>query len=116
MRERVLYWIPRVLMILALLFMLMFSFDAFDGNESFGRKILDFLLHNIPVFILTGIFVIAWKRELIGGLLLFAALIAASILFRSFSGNPASLIVLAPFAVAGVLFILHHFLYGESKV
>jgi len=103
-------------MILALLFMLMFSFDVFEGNEPLGRKLLGFLISNIPVFILTAIFVVAWKRELIGGILLFAALIGASILFRSFAGNPASLIVLAPFVVTGILFLLHHFLYKGNKV
>ena len=56
MKERVLYWTPRVLMILALLFMLMFSFDVFEGNEPLGRKLLGFLISNIPVFILTAIF------------------------------------------------------------
>lgn len=115
MKERVLYWTPRVLMILALLFMMMFSFDVFEGNESSGRKILGFLIHNIPVFILTGICVIAWKQELIGAILLFVALIAASIFFRSFSGNPWSLIILAPFAVAGILFILHQYLYSKDR-
>lgn len=34
------YWLPRVLTILSLLFMLMFSFDSFSGNETVGRKIL----------------------------------------------------------------------------
>jgi len=110
-----LYWTPRILTILAILFMLMFSFDVFDGNEPVGAKLLGFLMHNIPVLILTGILVVAWKQELAGGVLLIAAAIAASIFFRSFSGNPWSLIVLAPFAIAGVLFILHYFLYRKYK-
>jgi hypothetical protein len=115
MKEKILYWIPRILTILGILFMLMFSFDVFDGNEPLGRKLLGFLMHNIPVIILTGILVVAWIWELIGGLLLLAAVIAASIFYRSFAGNPWSLIVLAPFAITGFLFLIHHFLYGKKK-
>ena len=115
MKEKTLYWTPRILTILAILFMLMFSFDVFEGNESPGRKLLGFLMHNIPVLILTGILVVAWKWEFVGGILFIAAAIAASILFRSFSGNPGSLIVLAPFAITGVLFMLHHQLYRKNK-
>jgi hypothetical protein len=115
MKEKILYWTPRVLAILATLFLMMFSFDVFDGSEPLSRELLGFLIHNIPVLILTAILVVAWKWEIVGGILFIIAAIAASIFFRSFSGNPASLIVLAPFFVTGVLFILHHLLYRKSK-
>jgi len=113
MAARLLYWIPRVFTILAILFMMMFSFDAFEGNEPLGKKLIGLLIHNIPVFILIIIIVIAWKRELIGGFLLILAFIACAILFKSFSGNAASLIVIGPFFVTGVLFILHHLFYRK---
>jgi len=48
----------------------MFSFDVFGGNESLGIKLLGFLVHNIPVLILVGILIIAWKWEMAGGALL----------------------------------------------
>jgi energy-coupling factor transporter transmembrane protein EcfT len=64
MKERILYWTPRILTILAILFMLMFSFDVFEGNEALGRKLAGFFMHNIPVIILAVILVIAWKWEL----------------------------------------------------
>jgi hypothetical protein len=115
MIRKILYWTPRILTILAILFMLMFSFDVFEGDESVGRKLLGFLIHNIPALILTGILIVAWKWEVAGGILLIAAAIAASIFFRSFAGNPGSIVVLAPFALAGGLFILHHFLYSKHK-
>jgi hypothetical protein len=115
MKERILYWSPRILTILAILFMLMFSFDVFEGNESAGRKLLGFLMHNIPVLILSAILFISWKWEFIGGILLIAAFVAASVFFKSFTGNPWSLIVLAPFIITGALFLLHHFLYGRHN-
>lgn len=116
MASKFLFWFPRALTIMAILFMMLFSFDAFEGDESFGRKIIGFLIHNIPVFILTLILLIAWKRELIGGILLILASLAASVFFKVFSGNYAALIIIAPFFLTGVLFIINHYLFGEVSV
>jgi len=114
MKEKALYWIPRVFTIFAILFMLMFSLDVFEGNEPVGRKLPGFVMHNIPVLILAVILIIAWKWEIPGGILFIAAFIAGSIYFNSFSGNPGSLVVILPFLFTGVLFILHHLLYGKT--
>jgi hypothetical protein len=115
MASKILYWVPRILTILSILFMLMFSFDAFEGNESTVRKLIGFLIHSIPVLILVVILIIAWKWELVGGALLIAAFIAGSVFFRSFTGNPASLIVISPFLIAGALFILHYMLHPKNQ-
>jgi hypothetical protein len=115
MISKTLYWVPRILTILAILFMTMFSFDVFGGNESLGIKLLGFLVHNIPVLILVGILIIAWKWEMAGGALFMLASVCGAVFFHSFSGNPASLIVIAPFLLTGLLFILHHVLYHVAK-
>jgi hypothetical protein len=114
MKEKMLYWIPRVLMILAILFMMMFSLDVFGGGEPLFRQLLAFLMHNIPAFILIGILLVAWKWEMAGGVLFIIAALAGSILFRAFSGNPGALIVLTPFLIGGLFFILHHLLYRRG--
>ncbi len=116
MGRKLLYWIPRIFTILAIIFMLMFSLDSFGGDASVLKKILGFFIHNIPVLVLCAILVVAWKNELLGGLLFIVAFIAGTILFRSFSGNPGSLVVIVPFLITGLLFILHHFLYGRKNV
>lgn len=115
MISKTLYWVPRILTILAILFMSMFSFDVFGGNESLGIKLLGFLVHNIPVLILAGILIIAWRWEVAGGALFVLASISGTVFFHSFSGNPASLIVIAPFLLTGLLFILHSLLYPAAK-
>jgi len=115
MKSKILYWIPRILAILSILFMTMFSLDAFDGNESFGMKMLGFLMHNIPVLIILVILLIAWRWELAGGILFILAFVAGTIVFHSFIGNPASLIVITPFLITGILFILHNVLYPIRK-
>jgi hypothetical protein len=116
MVSKFLFWFPRALTILAILFMMLFSFDAFGGDESFGKKVIGFLIHNIPVFILTLILFIAWKRELIGGILFILASFAASVFFKVFSGNYVALIIVAPFFLTGVLFIINHYLFGKGSV
>jgi hypothetical protein len=116
MKEKTLYWVPRILTVIALLFMLMFSFDVFDGNESMGRKLLGFLMHNIPVLILIVILIIAWKWEFAGGIFFIVAFIVSCFFFHSFTGNPGSLIVTSPFLITGILFLVHHFLYGNKSI
>jgi hypothetical protein len=115
MKERILYWIPRIFTILAIIFMMMFSLDVIGEKVPLGKKLLGLLIHNIPAFILVVILIIAWKREILGGVLFIVAFIAASILFRSFTGNPGSLIVILPFLITGILFILHHLIYRRNS-
>jgi hypothetical protein len=115
MKSKIFYWTPRALAILTILFMMMFSFDVFESNMSFSDKLLGFLMHNIPLLILISILTIAWKWEVAGGILMIAAFIAASIFYRSFSGNPASLIVISPVLVTGILFIIHGMLKNRKR-
>lgn len=88
--------------------MMIFSLDCFEGSYTIGERLTCFVMHNIPAFIILLILLVAWKWELVGGILFLLAALTGSVLFRGFSGNPASLIVMAPFAVAGILFIIHN--------
>jgi hypothetical protein len=115
MKEKIFYWSPRILAILVILFMVMFSFDVFDGNAPLGSKLFGFLMHNIPALILTGVLLLAWKWEFAGGVLFLLAASAGAIFFGSFAGNPGSLIILAPFYIVGILFIVHQLIYKNSK-
>jgi hypothetical protein len=116
MKSTILYWIPRILTILSILFMTMFSLDSFEGNQTLGAKMLGFLIHNIPVLILTAVLIIAWKWEVAGGILFILASLVSFIYFHSFSGNPGSIVVIAPFLIAGILFILNSVLYERDPV
>jgi hypothetical protein len=106
MKKTVLFWIPRIISILAIVFVVMFSLDVFGGNEPITKKLLAFLIHNIPALILIAALIIAWKRELIGGILFIVLFLVGCYFFKSFAGNPASLIVISPFLLVGILFIL----------
>lgn len=105
MKKNIIYWTPRILAILAILFMMIFSLDCFEGE---AKKVLICLaMHNIPAFIIIIVLVIAWKYELIGGVLFVAIFFAGSIFFNAFGENPAAFIVMVPFLLTGILFIFH---------
>jgi len=112
---KILYWFPRILAILAILFLLMFSLDSVGGDNPFGKQVLGFLIHNIPAFVAIIALVIAWKNEITGGVIFILLFFAFGIFFKSFSGNAASLMILTPFLLAGAMFILHHLLLARSK-
>ena len=115
MKAKFFLWTPRILAIISILFMAMFSLDSFEGKNSLGEKMLALLMNNIPVFILIVFLAIAWKKEIIGGILFVLAFIAMSIFFHSFSGNPGSIIVISPFLLSGVLFIVYGLFFRNNK-
>ena len=115
MKEKILLWTPRLLAILAILFMMMFSLDCFEASYTVKEQLTCFGMHNIPAFILVLALIVGWKWELAGGILFLLAALAGSIYFRGFNGNPGALIVLLPFVLTGLLFILHHVLYKKAK-
>ena len=111
---KTLQWLARILAIAAILFMMMFAFDAFSGDEPIGNKLLGFLIQSIPSLVVTGFLIIAWKREIIGGVLFILAFIALAVLFKSFTGNPTSLTVISPLLLCGISFIIHSMLESKS--
>lgn len=66
--NKLLYWIPRILSIIFILFLMMFSLDIFDNGYGFWQIVIGLLMHNIPAFILIAILIISWKREIVGGI------------------------------------------------
>lgn len=58
--------IPRIMSILFIIFLSIFSFDVFGEGYGFWESILAFLIHNIPVFILIILLFIAWKKDIVG--------------------------------------------------
>lgn len=110
MKKKFLFWSPRILAILAILFMMMFSLDCFEGGVA-KDILICFIMHNIPALIILGVLIIAWKWELIGGILFVAVSFSGAIYFNGFGGNWGVLPVMAPFLLTGILFILYYFLY-----
>jgi len=115
MKEKILLWTPRILAILAILFMMMFSMDCFGGSKTLKEHLLCFFIHNIPAYILILLLLVAWKWEFAGGVLFLLAALAGSIYFRGFTGNWGVLIIMAPFVITGIMFILHQVLFKTKQ-
>jgi hypothetical protein len=64
---RFVYWTPRILSILFLLFLSLFSLDVFDMRLGFWETVAGLLVHNIPSFTLLIVLVVSWKHEIVGG-------------------------------------------------
>ena len=79
------YWAPRILSIIFILFLTMFSLDVFSPSLNFWQILLALLIHNIPSIVLTIILIISWKYELVGGIafILAGLLYIIFILFRN---------------------------------
>ena len=64
-----LFWTPRVISILFILFISIFALDVFGENYDFWGTVLALFLHLIPTFILVAALVLAWRYEWVGALL-----------------------------------------------
>jgi len=112
--DRIIYWLPRVMAIIFLLFLSMFSLDVFDSQKSAGELVAGLFIHNIPGLVLLAVLVAAWRREIVGGV----AFIAAGLLYIGFMVNNAlggkfewymvsySLIIAGPAFLTGILFLM----------
>lgn len=112
------YWSPRILCIIAILFISIFALDAFSPELTFWQQIGGFFIHLIPSFILIALLVLAWKKELIGGVLfLIIGLGLSPIVFsHNYRMNQSFFMSLGiifsitiPFAIVGLLFIISHY-------
>jgi len=68
LKNKFIYWTPRILSILFILFLALFSLDVITPEASFLEIVGGLLIHNIPVFILTAILIISWKYEIVGAI------------------------------------------------
>ena len=79
MKQRInkfVYWTPRILSILFICFLALFSLDIFGNGYNFWETVVGLFMHNIPVFVLTAVLIISWKREIVGAIVFTLAGIA----------------------------------------
>ena len=112
-----LYWLPRILCILAIVFISFFALDAFQPELTVWQQIQAFLMHLIPSFILLLFLLIAWKWELIGGVIfvLIGLVLSPFVYMHNYNMNGSvwmSIGIIAmitfPFILVGILFVLGH--------
>jgi len=109
--DKITYWTPRILSLMLVLFLMMFSLDVFEPGLSVWEIVIGLFMHNIPALILLVVAIISWKREIIGGIIFILAGIAY-IVTRLATGQFESemllsfLIISGPAFLIGILFTL----------
>ena len=115
--KQLLFWSPRVICILAILFISKFAADAFEQGLS------AVLIHLIPSFVLITFLIVAWKWEFIGGIIftLIGLGFAPFIFMLNYNRNHSIwislqiiLVITFPFIVVGILFIVSHLLKRKN--
>ena len=115
---KILHWLPRIICILAILFISMFSLDVFTPGLTIWQQLGGFLIHNIPSFVILVILIIAWKWEFTGGItfiilgLVFYLLVFLLNHYRNQFSVGRSLVnaamIAVPIIIVGILFVWSH--------
>ncbi len=104
-------WSPRIISVLLILLLMMFSLDVFESDLTWYDLIFGLFIHNIPTIILILTLIIAWKRPLIGAVVYIFAGTFYSIWMLSNQGFNQWLAVLSlgvPSIIVGILFYMDY--------
>ena len=106
MKNKLLYWTPRVLSIAFAVFISLFALDVFGEGYSFWKAVLALVIHLIPTYLVIIATLIAWKWGLLGG----SMFIALGLFYVFMTRGRAHLsvpIITAPLILIGGMFILN---------
>ena len=106
-KAKFLYWAPRILAIVFILFISLFALDVFSEGYSFLETIVALFMHLIPTFILIAVTWIAWKNEFIGGFIFIGIFIFLTVFFNTSREVITFFLISFPVLVIGLLFLLN---------
>jgi hypothetical protein len=113
--KKMLYWSPRVLAVLFIIFISMFALDVFGEGYGFPEVLVALFMHLVPTFLLTAATVVAWKREKLGGLIF----ILLGVFYISMTWGKFELLtyltISGPSFIIGALFMLNGKLNRSRK-
>jgi hypothetical protein len=108
------FWTPRILGIVFILFLMMFSLDVFQPGLALSQIIIGLFMHNLPALFLLIILLISWKYEIVGGIvfiltgLLYTLMLITSVSFKGYIWS-SILIIAGPAFLIGILFLINWF-------
>ncbi len=115
---RIYHWLPRIICILAILFISLFAADAFSPGLTIWQQLGAFIIHLIPSFILLAFLIVAWKWEYVGGVIFVIIGLGLSpvVFIHNYKMNHSNwmslgiiMIITVPFIIVGGLFIVSYF-------
>lgn len=109
-------WAARGLTILYMLFLMLFSADVFDGNQSIWVKLGGFIIHNIPVVLLIFFMIFTWNRPVIAGILFVLFGVATVLFFQTWQqGIQVFSVISLPIILTGALYLVAWYLKRKEK-
>lgn len=105
---------PKVAGLLFAAFLALFSLDVISPEASISQILLGLLIHNIPVFVLLAVLVIAWRHEIVGSIVfalagvLYILLIGVSAFRQQFAWYMVSWCVFIAGPAFGVSFLYYY--------
>lgn len=109
MNKKTFLWTPRVLAIIFTAFLSIFALDVFGEGYSFLETLVALFMHLVPTFILIILLVIAWKKELVGGILFLCVGAAFIFWFKTYEDIINFLLISFPILLVGALLVLSHY-------
>ncbi|MFA6338462.1 MAG: hypothetical protein WCW87_00135 [Candidatus Paceibacterota bacterium] len=106
MLNKFLYWSPRVLSILFIMFLSLFALDVFDSGYQGWEMVTALFMHLLLPIVLLLVLIISWKRDLVGAIAFFAFAIFYVYMVgldRHWSWYVA---ISGPAVITGILFLL----------
>jgi hypothetical protein len=64
---RFIYWAPRILSIILIVFLALMSLDVFSMGLGFPAVLFALLMHLIPALVLALVLIVSWRYEIVGG-------------------------------------------------
>lgn len=65
-KTKIVIWLPRIISIIFVLFLAMFSLDVFEPGRSVQEIAVGLFMHNIPALIMLAVVIVSWRREIVG--------------------------------------------------
>lgn len=112
---RILYWLPRILVILFALFISIFALDVFDAGYTFGETLVALFMHLIPTFLILVVLVIAWRWEWIGGMLFILVGLWYTFISGGQNNIEAIALIAGPAYIIGILFLVNWYNRSRAK-
>jgi len=97
-----------MLAILYAIFISLFALDMIQENVPITRIIAGLAIHLIPTFVSIVATIIAWKKQLLGGIVFLVLAILTIFFFNTAQHVASFVIVTMPLFVIGGLFLLDH--------
>lgn len=103
--SKVIYWSPRILGIIFVLFLSLFALDVFSEYSGW-QIILPLFIHLLPSLFLLLVIAVAWKYDLVGAVVFLFAAIFYVWMVGLGRPWPWYLVISGPAAITGILFLL----------